>query len=618
MHAALALFLLAGAPADAPVIDSFALPDAAGVIRRLDDWRERRLVVVAFLSADCPLTKLYAPRLLGLEREFGPRGVAFIGVFPNGHDSAAAIARFGREHGIDFPLLKDEDGRVADQFSAARTPEVFVLDRAQVVRYRGRIDDQYDTAARRTKPARRDLAEALEELLSDRPVSLSATAAPGCLIARLVREPGDCGVTYCRDVAPLLQKRCVACHRAGQVAPFALTTYRSAAGRAETIREVLEAGRMPPWHADPRYGRFANDTRMSDDEKQVIYDWIAATCPEGDPADLPPPRAFPDGWTIPGPDLVVSMPQPFTVPAQGTIEYQFFEVDPGFREDKWVRAAEVRPGNRKVVHHCTIYLKPPGSPEPVAQGALGSYCFLPWAPGTGPMVLPDGMAKLVPAGWHFLFVMHYTTVGSEQTDQTSLALTFADQKSVRQEVATKIMQDLDLCIPPGAAAHPVEQTWRINRPVLLLSLFPHMHLRGKSFRYDVTYPDGSAEVLLDVPRYDFNWQHRYDLAEPKRLPSGSLLRCSAVYDNSADNPANPDPDATVHAGLQSWDEMFNGYFDVALADEDRTAILPKVKRAACEVITPGRGALLAALLGGWLVLRRRFRDAPAQPPAEGR
>jgi peroxiredoxin len=613
MHAALTLWLLAAAPTEAPVIDSFVLPDSAGVIRRLDEWRDRRLIVVAFLSADCPLTKLYAPRLIDLEREFAPRGVAFVGIFPNGHDSASVLARFGREHRIDFPMLKDEGARVADRFGATRTPEVFVLDRARAVCYRGRIDDQYDTATHRAKPTRRDLAAALDELLADKPVSVPVTVSPGCFIARVAREPVGRDVTYCRDVAPLLQKRCVVCHRAGQIGPFALTSYRSAAGRAETIREVLEAGRMPPWHADPRYGHFANDARMPDDEKQVIYDWIAAACPEGDPADLPPPRSFPDTWTIPGPDLVVSLPQPFPVPAQGTLEYQFIDVDPGFREDKWVRAAEVRPGNRRVVHHCSVYLRPPNSPEPVAQGPLGSYCLIPWTPGTGPMVLPEGMAKLVPAGWHFVFVMHYTPIGSEQTDQTSLALTFADAKSVRQEVATKIMMEQDLCIPPGAADHRVEQTWRIERPVLLLALFPHMHLRGKSFRYDLTYPDGSNEVLLDVPRYDFNWQHRYELTEAKRLPAHSLLRCTAVYDNSADNPANPDPTATVRAGPQSWDEMFNGYFDVALADEDRTAVLPKVGRVAAEVFSPARGALMVAVLGGWLALRRRFRNANQSP-----
>jgi peroxiredoxin len=609
MHAGLTLLLLTAGPA--PGIDDFALPDMAGVTRCLSDWRERKLLVIAFLSADCPLTKLYAPRLAELQREFEGRGVGFAGIFPNGCDSRAALARFGEGHDIAFPLLKDDGGRIADHFGATRTPEVFLLDAARRVRYRGRIDDQYDTRTHRAGPTRRDLALAIAELLADKPVSVPQTRVAGCLIARVARDPAGRAVTYCRDVSALLQKRCVACHRSGQIAPFALTSYRAAAGRAETIREVLEAGRMPPWHADPKYGRFANDPRMLDDEKQVIYDWIDAGCPEGDATDLPPPRAFADTWTIPGPDLVVTMPQAFAVPAQGVVEYQFIEVDPGFREDKWVRAAEVRPGNRKVVHHCTVFLKPPESPEPVAQGALGSYCFIPWAPGTGPLVLPDGMAKLVPAGWHFLFVMHYTPVGSEQNDQTSLGLTFAAADSVRKEVATKIMMDENLSIPPRVADHQVEQTWQINRPVLLLSLFPHMHLRGKSFRYDVTYPDGSDEVLLHVPRYDFAWQHRYDLAEPKRLPAGSRLRCTAVYDNSADNPANPDPDATVHAGLQSWDEMFNGYFDVVLADEDRTALWARTVSVIADVFRPARNAVIVGLLAlteGWLFMRRRVRQ----------
>ena len=609
MYPTLALLLLTAASVEAPAIDDFALPDAGGVTHRLGDWHDRPLVVVVFLSADCPLSKLYAPRLLELEREFGPRGVAFAGIFPNASDTSAAIKRFGQEHRIGFPLLRDDGARIADRFGATRTPEAFALDKERTVRYRGRIDDQNDVTTHRPQPTRRDLALALEDLLAGRLVSTPAATASGCFIGRVVRKPADRDVTYCRDVAPLLQKRCIVCHRAGQVAPFALTTYRSAAARAETIREVLEAGRMPPWHADPRYGHFANDAHLPDDEKQVIFDWIDAACPEGDPADLPPPRSFPDGWTIPGPDLVLSLPQPFTVPAQGTIEYQYIDVDPGFREDRWVRGAEVRPGNRKVVHHCTVFMTPPHSAEPVAVGSLGSYCFAGWTPGTGPTVLPDGMAKLVPAGWHFLFIMHYTTVGTEQTDQTSLALTFADPGSVRKEVATRLMLEEELSIPPRMADHRVEQTWQINRPVLLLSMFPHMHLRGKSFRYDVTYPDGTNEVLLDVPRYDFNWQHRYELAEPKRLPAGSRLRCTAIYDNSTDNPANPDPDATVHAGPQSWDEMFNGYFDVALADEDRTAVWPKVQGVAAEVFRPGRSAVMVALLAGWLVLRRARRAA---------
>jgi hypothetical protein len=395
------------------------------------------------------------------------------------------------------------------------------------------------------------------------------------------------------------------------VAPFALTDYRAASGWAGAIREVVEEGRMPPWGANPAHGKFANDRSLTAREKQVLLAWIDAGAPEGDPRDLPPPAKFPDGWSIPGPDLVVSMPEPFTVPAEGTVEYQYFVVDPGFREDRWVRAAEIMPGNRAVVHHCNVFLQPPGVNDPMAlpeAGPGGSYCLTMMAPGTPPLVLQEGLAKRIPAGWRIVFVLHYTPVGSVQKDQTRLALTFADPGSVRKEVSTRLMYDLDLAIPPGSARHEVAQTWEVKRNVLLLSLFPHMHLRGKSFRYDVVYPDGTEEVLLDVPRYDFNWQHRYVLAEPKRLPAGSRLRCTAVYDNSADNPANPDPGATVRTGVQSWEEMFNGYFDVVHEDEDlqrEAAWTRRAWRAAQATCRPPVAALLG-LAGATYLGRRRL------------
>jgi hypothetical protein len=241
------------------------------------------------------------------------------------------------------------------------------------------------------------------------------------------------------------------------------------------------------------------------------------------------------------------------------------------------------------------------------------------AAGTPPLVYPKGMAKRIPAGWRVLFVMHYSAVGSEQTDQTSLGLKFADPRTVQQEVATKLMYDPSLEIPPHQANHQVSQTWQMKQDVMLLQLFPHMHLRGKSFRYEVHYPDGSEEVLLDVPRYDFNWQHSYVLAEPTRLPAGSRLTCTAVYDNSASNPANPDPSATVRAGEQTWDEMFNGYFDVVLADQDMTRPAPwctSLWARARSIFSPGVSFLL--VLGAGLYLTRRrigklFAPAPPQP-----
>jgi peroxiredoxin len=606
MHAACLPLLLSALGLTGQPVADFTLRDARGQAHSLADVRDARLVVVVFLGTECPLARLYGPRLADLARTYGPRGVAFFGIDANSQDSLAALAAYGRRHAVPFPLLRDPGNPVADAFGAERTPEAFVLDGRRVVRYRGRIDDQYGVGVHRAQPERHDLARALDELLAGKPVSTPQTTAPGCLIGRAPAPPPAGRVTYCKDVAPILQRRCQVCHRPGEIGPLSLTSYKEARGWAGTIREVVGEGRMPPWHADPRRGKFANDPSLSAGEKERLFRWIDDDCPEGDPADLPPKPAFVDGWNIGTPDLVVSMPGPFTVPAEGVVEYQFIEVDPGFREDRWVQAAEIRPGNRAVVHHCNVFLQPPGAPEPQEQGALGSYCLAAMAPGTPPMLLPDGRAKRVPAGWRIVFVMHYTPVGSVQTDRTRIGLKFADPRKVKQEVATKLMYDLDLCIPPHAADHTVSQTWQVNQDVLLLAFFPHMHLRGKSFRYEALSADGSEEVLLDVPHYDFNWQHRYVLAEPRRLPAGTRLRCTAVYDNSAGSPANPDPSATVRTGTQSWEEMFNGYFDVVLADQDLTrepSWAERLDTLRRRLFRPGF-ALVAVLAGGLFLLRR--------------
>jgi peroxiredoxin len=608
----LSLILLAPAAGDAPPpvpavrIEDFELPDADGAWHRLSDRRDEQAVVVVFLGVECPLSRLYAGRLAELARAFGPRGVGFVAIDANQHDSAAAVADFARQ--LPFPLLRDPDNVVADRFEATRITETFVLDEQRVVRYHGRIDDQYTVSVHRPQPQRRDLAVALEELLAGKPVSQPETTVSGCCIDRVRRALPQGSITYCRHIAPILQQHCLVCHRPGQIAPFALTSYKEAAGWAETIAEVVREQRMPPWHADPRHGKFANDPRLSDEEKQLVADWVAGGAPRGNPADLPPPPAeLATEWNIGKPDLVVTMREPFRVPAEGVLEYQFFEVDPGFREDKWLSGVEVRPGNRAVVHHCNVFFKPPGRRELVARGELGSFYVAGWTPGTPPMLFPEGMAKLVPAGWKFVFVVHYVTTGTVQTDQTSLGIVFADPKTVKKEVATNLLLDEEMSIPPHTADHRVEHERRMERDVLLLSMFPHMHLRGKSFRYEATYPDGTTEVLLDVPRYDFNWQNRYVLAEPKLLPAGTVLRCIAHYDNSAANPANPDPGATVHIGPQSTDEMFNGYYELVLADQDLTRPLGEWARlAAGRAAVLAWPALAAVLCGGTFLVWRRL------------
>jgi peroxiredoxin len=610
------LLLLSATPGQvaAPRLEDVDLRDVSAAVRRLDEWHDRKLLAVIFLGVECPLAKLYGPRLADLQREFGPRGVAFVAVDSNAHDAVEDLARFSREHGLTFPFLKDPGNQLADRFGATRTAEAYLLDESRTVRYHGRIDDQDGPGVHRVKPRRRDLAEAIEDLLGGRPVSRPEVPAPGCLIDRVRRAPGLGEVTYCRHVAPILYRHCASCHRPGQIGPFSLLTYRDAADWAETIREVLQERRMPPWHADPRYGHFANDPSLSAAERQLLDTWLAHGTPEGDPAELPAPPRFPSAWGIPEPDLVVSIPEPFTVPAQGVVAYQYFEVDPGFREDRWVRAAEIRPSNRAVVHHCNVFLKPPGAPGIAAVGMLESQCLAVAAPGTPPLVLPDGMAKLVPAGWHILFQIHYTPAGSVQTDQTSLGLVFANPQQVKREVAMRILTAPDLCIPPHAADHRVERSHRFTEDVLLLALFPHMHLRGKAFRYEALYPDGQAETLLEVPRYDFNWQHRYELAEAKRLPAGTTLRCTAWYDNSADNPANPDPEATVREGEQVWDEMFRAHFEVALAAERLPGGAPgeTLYRAIRRIGQPVPALVIVTMCGAFLAVRR-WRERRARP-----
>lgn len=555
--------------------------------------RNDRPSVLVFLSPGCPVAELYAGRIAALERRFEPRGVSFLGLAPNARDSAEALSAFSHQHGLRFPFVRDLSARLAARLDVRKTPTVVVLDEGRVVRYRGRVDDQYAVGSRRIEPTRHDLAIAIEEVLAGKPVSVAETDAVGCPVDRPPAEKRE-DVTYGRDIAPIFARKCVVCHQSGEAGPFPLTTYAEVRGWADAIEGAVEDGRMPPWHASPEHGRFANDLRLAPSERAAILHWIEGGTPEGIASGLASQVRPLVGWKI-QPDVVVTMPKPFRVPAQGVIDYQEFVVDPGFTEDRWIKAAEIRPGSRPVVHHCSVFLRAPGSYEEAdAPGELGSYSLAAYVPGMTPLSLPDGMAKRIPAGWKLVFVIHYAPNGRAQDDQTCIGLTLADPKTVRREVATQLLVDPDLSIPPGHRDFPVVHTRRFDRDVLLLSMFPHMHLRGKSFRYEAVYPGGSTEILLDVPRYDFNWQNNYVLLEPKRLPAGTILRCTGRYDNSSANPANPDPNATVRAGKQSTDEMFNGYYDIALADEDRTTRQPRV---AILVVLFGLAA------GGWLVRR---------------
>jgi len=584
-------------------IEGFELQDFYGKTHTLADYADQQLVIIYFTGTECPLAKLYAPRMERISQKYASQGVAMLGINSNRQDSITEIAAYAHRHGVTFPILKDAGNKVADQFKAERTPQVFVLNKDREICYHGRIDGTYSFGSgvgfAAPQEKRLDMLEAVDELLAGKEVSVPVTAPKGCIIGRVREVRDDSEVTYSNQIARLFNDRCVKCHREGQIAPFTMTSYDDIAGWGEMIAEVVQDQRMPPWHADPAHGEFANSDALTQGEKDMVATWVANGCPEGDPSQLPEPPQFTEGWLLPRePDQVVYIAdEEVDVMAEGVEPYRYYTVDPGFTEDKWVRMAECLPGNPAVVHHIIVFVVPPKSsaeerrearrrrrqarqaaennntPREERRGEGGSdrgdrdisgLGFLAgFAPGARPLSLADGYAKKIPAGSRLSFQMHYTPVGSPQKDRSGIGLIFMDEKDVTHQLTTSNAANHDFVIPAGAGDHVVTAKKTFTRDTVFLSMFPHMHVRGKAFRYEATYPDGTQEVLLDIPFYDFNWQNSFILAEPKVLPKGTELLCTAVFDNSEDNLQNPNANEDVRWGDQTWEEMMIGWYDAA-------------------------------------------------------
>ena len=498
----------------------------------------RKAVVVALASADCPVSKLYGPKLKRLEAELAARGVGVVVIACNTGRREAVVEALG----------------------ARRTTEVFLFDAKKSLRYRGAIDDQYGLDYHRDAPTKTFLLDAVEAVLAGREPGVKATEAPGCAIEREVKETK--AVTFHKDVEPIFQRRCQECHRPGEIGPFALTSYESARKNSRMIKEVVASRRMPPWHADPKHGSWENDRRLSDGEIDTVAKWVDGGAPAGDAKDAPAPREWPKGWRIGTPDKVYETKE-YRVPAEGAIPYRYVEVKTDLTEDVWVQAMEVRPGARKQVHHILVFVQYPAKrmreQSPIDGGLFYGY-FAVMVPGEQPNVFPEGMGKKVPAGATFIFQIHYTPNGEEARDRSSIGLVFA-KKPATDEVVTRGIINQGIKIPPGASNHREQATFTFTHDAKILSFMPHLHVRGKAFRYVAIHADKREEVLLDVPAYDFNWQTTYRLKEPKVVAKGTKIRCEVIYDNSAKNAANPDPKKTVYYGEQTWEEMLNGYVD---------------------------------------------------------
>jgi len=394
-----------------------------------------------------------------------------------------------------------------------------------------------------------------------------------CAAVLLLLSPAFAGtLTFHKDIEPIFQARCQGCHRPGEVAPMPLLKYQDARPWAKAIRAAVITGKMPPWSPDPHYGKFLNDLSLAPGEKEKIVSWVDAGAPEGKLSDAPAPRQFREGWNIPQPNVVFELPEAYDVPASGTIDYQYIRVPTNFTEDKWVQIAEVRPGAPAVVHHAIVVMRAPGSRR---DEYLAGY-----APGMTPQIWKPGEARLIKAGSVLEFQMHYATNGTPARDRTRIGLIFAKEPVTEQIIGTQLTPQ-SLNIPPADANYRVDASGLMGQEVKLVAIRAHMHLRGKSMQVRAVYPTGETEILLNVPKYDFNWQPYYYLETPKVLPKGTRIEATSYFDNSPNNPFNPDPTAAVTWGPQSWDEMMIAWLDIAV---DRGAVHHEA--AAPAVATP--------------------------------
>ncbi|MDB5303219.1 MAG: Alkyl hydroperoxide reductase/ Thiol specific antioxidant/ Mal allergen, partial [Phycisphaerales bacterium] len=436
--------------------------------------------------------------------------------------------------------------------------------------YRGAVDDQFSEGAAKPKATHSYLRDALNDLLAGRPVANPVTKAHGCAITYQGPKAED--ISYARDVAPVLQSKCVSCHSPGNVGPFAMSSYEKIKGWSSMIHEVLLDRRMPPWHADPHFGKFSNDRSLTATESQTLTRWIAAGCPRGEGADplatasnaahadaaaLDAAPAQP-AWVLGEPDCLVRIPRQ-EVPATGTVDYRYIDSSFEAPRDMWLRAAVTRPGNPKVVHHIIVRMRRPADYKgPPSE----SFLFTTWVPGLAQGECPPGTGLFVPKGARFNFEIHYTTDGHPHADESEVGLYVAKRPAeMLLEVRAAHTRELD--IPAGQANAQHTATYYFKRDSVVYGLSPHMHLRGSWFKFELLGPDGHRETLLSVPSYDFNWQTSYRLVQPRHVPAGSWMLCTGGFDNSPQNPNNPDATKRVTWGLQTFDEMFMGFIDLA-------------------------------------------------------
>lgn len=541
--------------------------------------------VFVFLSTECPISNRYLPRVLSLAKVYEGRGFRFFAVYPNGTESQEDVQQHAKERGITFPVVRDT-GTLTRVLGATMTPEAVIVDPSGAIRYRGRIDDNADPS----RITSRDLAKALDALKGGKAIPVARTKAFGCAIpARTTTHtpPTATGVTYTRDIAPILNKRCVACHRAGEVGPFPLDSYERAVRWSKAIQEQTATRKMPPWKANSR-GEFHDDMRLSEEEITKIAQWTSGGTPQGNLKDLPPLPTFPKGWRLGEPDAIIEMPEEYTVPADSKDVYRCFVIPADFGEDRWIKGIEFQPGNRAVVHHMTVFLDTTGQARRMADANKSDPGYINptpgngpgfspvagqaggWVPGHFPRFLPQGVGIEVPKGADIVLEVHYHPTGKDEKDRSRFAFYFS-KEPIKQRLRVGGANNETFRIPAGDSNYTIEFSEFVPEDITLFSVSPHMHYLGKSMKATVTFPDGTKHPLIDVPDWDFRWQPSYRFKERMRLPRGSRIDVVARFDNSAQNPNNPNrPPKIVTWGEGSNDEMCVCFVAYTRDDEDLT------------------------------------------------
>ena len=547
------------------MVDDLVLKTPDGKDIKLSAAAGKNGLVIALFSASCPISGKLAPETVRLEKELEAQKVKLLLVNAPPGQKNDEIAKFINDHGLKSTVALDADGTLAQTLAATTTTEVFLLDATRTLVYRGALNDQYGLGYAKEQPAHHYLRDALASMLRGEPADITATSAPGCALDLSAKTAlTSSHVTYHRDIARIMQANCVECHHSGGVGPFALDSYEAVIEHAGMIRKQVERGAMPPWFAVALEGQthtqWANDRSLSGRDRADLLNWLGSDRPKGDVADAPTPRQFPSEWSIGKPDAIIAAAKPISIKAEGTMPYQHVTVTTDFAEDRWVRGYEILPTERQVVHHVIVTVhekgrKVRGGGDEGTEGYWAAY-----VPGNTKQIYPEGFARKLPAGATVSFQIHYTPNGKAVEDTMRMGLLFA-QEPPKYVVHTTALPNARINIPAGASNHIETAQRKLPVDINAMAWMAHMHVRGKAFKFEAISPDGKTETLLDIPRYDFNWQLRYDYAMPRFLPRGTTIKITAVFDNSTENPANPDPTKNVRWGQQTYDEMMIGYLE---------------------------------------------------------